>query len=127
MNTTKRVTKRERFTQLLALPQVKENKELVDFINHELELLTNKNSGEKKPTAQQVANEATKKIIADLLTENHNRLFSISEMQKESAELGELTNQRISALLKQMVEATDPIVEKIVDKRKTYFKAIVGE
>lgn len=127
MNTTKRVTKRERFTQLLALSQVKENKELVDFINHELELLTNKNSGEKKPTAQQVANEATKKIIADLLTENHNRLFSISEMQKERAELGELTNQRISALLKQMVEATDPIVEKIVDKRKTYFKAVVGE
>ena len=127
MNTTKRVTKRERFTQLLARSQVKENKELVDFINHELELLTNKNSGEKKPTAQQIVNEATKKIIADLLTENHNRLFSISEMQKESAELGELTNQRISALLKQMVEATDPIVEKIVDKRKTYFKAIVGE
>ena len=126
MNTTKRVTKRERFTQLLALPQVKENKELVDFINHELELLTNKNS-EKKPTAQQVANEAIKQVIANLLTENPNRLFSISEMQKESAELGELTNQRISALLKQMVETTDPIVEKIVDKRKTYFKAVVGE
>ena len=37
-----KVTKKERFTQLLEIAEVKKNEELVKFINHELELLEKK-------------------------------------------------------------------------------------
>ena len=43
-----KVTKKERFAELLAIPAVASNQDLVDFINHEVDLLTRKNaSGEK--------------------------------------------------------------------------------
>jgi hypothetical protein len=119
--TTKRTTKRTHFTNLLKLSEVQANPELVEFINHELELLTKKNATEKKPTATQVANEATKEAILDALTENGG-LMSITDIQKSSAELGELSNQKISALLRQLI--LESKVTKVEDKRKVYFKAV---
>ena len=130
MNTTnKKITKRDRFTTLLSFAEVKADPEMVKFIEHEIDLLTKKNSasGDKKPTATQIANEGIKSTILSVLTANPNRLMTITEMMKEDEELGELTNQKISALLKQMTEGEGATVEKIVDKRKTYFKAVLGE
>lgn len=127
--TNKKITKRDRFTTLLTFAEVKANPDMVAFIEHEIELLTKKNSagGEKKLTATQIANEGIKSTILDVLSANPNRLMTITEMMKESEELGELTNQKISALLKQMTEGEGATVEKVVDKRKTYFKAVKGE
>ena len=127
--TNKKITKRDRFTTLLTFAEVKADPEMVKFIEHEIDLLTKKNSasGDKKPTATQIANEGIKSTILSVLTANPNRLMTITEMMKEDEELGELTNQKISALLKQMTEGEGATVEKIVDKRKTYFKAVLGE
>ena len=119
--TTKRTTKREHFTNLLNLSEVKANPELVEFINHELELLTKKNATEKKPTATQIANEATKDAILDVLTES-GEMMTITDIQKSSAELGELSNQKISALMRQLI--LDGKAVKVEDKRKSYFKAV---
>ena len=119
--TNKKMTKRDYFNALLALKEVKGNEELVKFINHELELLAKKNSAEKKPTAVQIANENIKEVILDTLKENGG-MMTISEMQKANAELGEMSNQRISALVRQLKE--DGKVERIEDKRKAYFKAV---
>ena len=49
-------------------------------------------------------------------------MMTISEMQKVNAELGEMSNQRISALVRQLIN--DGKVERIEDKRKAYFKAV---
>ena len=119
--TNKKMTKRDYYNALLALKEVKGNEELVKFINHELELLAKKNSAEKKPTAVQIANESIKEVILETLKENGG-MMTISEMQKANAELGEMSNQRISALVRQLKE--DGKVERIEDKRKAYFKAI---
>ena len=119
--TNKKMTKRDYYNALLALKEVKGNEELVKFINHELELLAKKNSAEKKPTAVQIANENIKEAILDTLKENGG-MMTISEMQKANAELGEMSNQRISALVRQLKE--DGKVERIEDKRKAYFKAV---
>ena len=127
MTTTKKITKRDRFNTLLTFAEVKADPEMVKFIEHEIELLNNRNTGDRKPTAQQTANEGIKVIIHEMLHGAPNRLFSITEMQKESAELGELSNQRISAIINQMCKAEDATVEKVIDKRKTYFKAVQGE
>jgi len=117
--TNKKMTKRDYYNALLGIEEVKKNEELVKFINHELELLAKKNSADKKPTAVQIANEGIKSVILETLTENE-KMMTISEMQKANAELGEMSNQRISALVRQLIN--DGKVERIEDKRKAYFK-----
>jgi uncharacterized protein (DUF2344 family) len=94
---------------------------LTEFIDHELELLAKKNASEKKPTAQQVANESLKQTIVDVLTDNDG-LMTVTDVQKSCDELAELSNQRISALLRQLKD--DGKVERVEDKRKAYFKAV---
>lgn len=122
--TTKKITKRERFESLLNIEAVKADAGLVEFINHELELLAKKNSSEKKPTAQQTANEGIKQAILDGMEDN--RLYTITELIKNVPACAELTNQRVSALMRQLI--ADSLVVRTEDKRKAYFsKAVVGE
>ena len=121
MTNTKKMTKRDYYNALLNIAEVKANGEMVKFIEHELELLAKKNSSEKKPTAVQIANDGIKSVILETLAEN-GKMMTISEMQKVNAELGEMSNQRISALVRQLIN--DGKVERIEDKRKAYFKAV---
>ena len=44
MATEKKITKRDRFNELLGIPAVAENEGLVEFIEHEIELLDKKNT-----------------------------------------------------------------------------------
>lgn len=118
MSNTKKITKREKFEMLANITEVKANPMLVEFIEHELELLAKKNSAEKKLTAVQVANEGIKEVIVETLKANGDKM-TISEMQKANEELGELSNQRISALVRQLL--ADGTVERIEEKRKAYF------
>ena len=116
--TTKKITKREKFEMLMALSEVKENPILSEFIERELELLSKKNSAEKKPTAQQAENEAIKETILENLTSR----MTISEMQKSIPDLAEYSNQKISALMRQLI--LEGLVEKVEDKRKSYFSKV---
>ena len=121
MANIKKLTKRDYFNQLKDLNEVKANPELVKFIEHELELLAKKNaSGEGKMTAAQLANEGIKAEILECMEKEPNRMFTISEMQKEFPCCIELSNQRISALIRQLKE--DNKVERIEDKRKAFFR-----
>ena len=117
MATTK-MTKRDYFTAILTKYPLTDDEKA--FVEHELELLTKKNSADKKPTAQQVANDGIKTAIADGMTTN--RLYTVTELIKEIPECAELTNQRVSALLRQMI--ADGTVVKTVDKRKSYFQLV---
>ena len=115
--TNKKITKRDRFNALLSIPAVQADQGLVDFINHELELLAKKNSADKKPTAQQTANEAIKSAIVEAM--EANRLYTVTEIQKSVAECADLSNQRVSALLRQLKD--DGVIVRTEDKRKAYF------
>ena len=112
-----KLTKREKFEMLSKLSEVQSNEVLRDFIAHEMELLEKKNSAPKKPTAAQVANEAIKTAIVDGM--EVNRLYSVTEIIKEVPECADLTNQRVSALLRQLKE--DGKVVRTEEKRKAYF------
>lgn len=117
-----KVTKRERFAELLAIPGVANNQDLVDFINHEVDLLTRKNaSGEKKLTANQLENENLKAIIVNSLSAETG--MTITEMIKTIPELAEFTNQKVSALTTALVK--DGKVERRVEKRVTKFYKVV--
>jgi hypothetical protein len=121
MSNVKKLTKRDYFNQLKAVEGVKANPELVKFIDHELELLAKKNaSGEGKMTAAQLANEGIKAEILECMANEPNRMFTVSEMQKEFPWCTELSNQRVSALIRQLKE--DGKIERIEDKRKAFFR-----
>ena len=109
-------TKREMFTELLNLPGLSQAQ--IDFINHEIELLNKKNSGEKKPTATQIANEALKTAIFEGM--EINRLYTVTEVIKEVPACAGLNNQKISPLMNQMVEAG--LLKKSTEKRRSYFQ-----
>ena len=115
-NTTKKMTKADFFKQILANYNLTEDEQ--NFINHELELLAKKNSAEKKPTAVQVANDGIKTDILDGMVEG--TLYTITDLIKTIPALAELTNQRVSALIRQLI--ADGKVERIEEKRKAYFR-----
>lgn len=117
MANAKKMTKRDYFNSLLALDEVKSNPKLVDFINHELELLDKKNSADKKPTAQQTANDSIKVAILDNMVEG--KMYTITDIIKTVPECAELTNQRVSALVRQLKD--EGKVVRTEDKRKAYF------
>lgn len=90
----------------------------IEMLSHEIELLKRKNSSDKKPTAQQAVNSGIKEAIYNGM--ETDRLYTVTELIKEISECNELTNQRVSALMRQMV--IDNLVEKIEEKRKSFFK-----
>ena len=117
----KKMTKREKFEMLAKIEEVKANPVLVEFIEHELELLAKKNaSGEGKLTAVQIANNGIKEEILECMAKEPNRLFTISEMMKLFPCCAELSNQRVTALVKQLKE--DGKVERLEEKRKAVFR-----
>lgn len=121
MANTKKMTKKDYFNTLLSLSEVKSNPALVEFIEHELELLAKKNSAEKKPTAQQVANQGVAESIVAHLQADPNRLFTITELIKEVPACADLTNQRVSAIVRGLIGVS---VERVEEKRKAYFRAL---
>ena len=117
--TQKKITKAQKFEMLLNIAEVKNNEMLSEFINHELELLAKKNSAEKKPTAQQTANKAIVDAIVNGM--ENGRLYTITDLIKEIPECADLTNQRVSALVRGVL---DTKIERVEDKRKAYFRKI---
>ena len=109
-----KITKKEMFTMIKA--QVKDNAEMVAFIDHEIELLDKKASN-KKATKTQEANIGIKATILAVL--GSGKSMTVTEMQGASAELGELSNQKVSALVRQLVEAGK--VVKTIDKKVSRF------
>ena len=110
----------EKITNVKALSIVLDTCTLSDEVRAKLEKMKaqfeKKNSAEKKPTATQIENEGIKSVILETIGDGS---FTISELQKLNSELAEHSNQKISALLKQMVESGSIKREEI--KRKAYF------
>lgn len=115
----KKLTKIDMFTLIL--------KELSDptqiaFIEHEIELLENKKMVSRKPTQKtQKDNEILKLDIVKFL-QTSGKSFTITELQKNVSSIENFSNQRVSALLTQLVNSGT--VSKTYEKRKAYFSAI---
>lgn len=96
--------------------------QMAEFANRRLELLEKKNSSDKKPTAQQEANAVIKTAILQVMEDGKKR--TITDLLKDVSDLPEgMTNQRMSALVRQMVEAKQVVREEI--KRKAYFSIAI--
>ncbi len=119
----KKMTKKETINLLIDVlvgnKEVEDMQIFVDFLVHERELLEKKSS-KSCQTKTQKDNEIIKEKILITLQEL-NKYSTITEIQNANTELSEYSNQKISALLKQLVD--DKIIEKMIDKKKAYFKA----
>ena len=107
----------------IALNSVSDNKEVYEKLEALKESISKKNSAERKPTATQKANEEYKKTILSFM--EVGKKYTISELMKEVVELADLSNQRVSALVRQLKESG--LVERTEEKRKAYFSKVVTE
>ena len=98
----------------------------VEFIDGRIAQVAKKNAtgGERKPTKTQLENEGTKTVIVDVLS-NATEPMSILTMQKASTELGELSNQKSSSLLSQLIKSQ--VVVRTEIKGKAHFTLATEE
>lgn len=120
---TKKMTKKEMFAALMEKYDM--NEEEKAFLTHEIELLTRKASKDRKPTANQLANQSLKAEMLALMEDN--RLYTCTELSKElqKTHVEDISVNKTSALLTQLV--TEGSVEKTVEKRKSYFSKVLGQ
>lgn len=119
----KKITKREMFAQVIAMAEGREvtvsAEELIAFAKHEIELLEKKaGTKSKKEVATDAENARLMEVIAETLTGAENPM-TVSEVMGANAELGELSNQKVSALMKKLVDTGR--VKKGTEKRKSVF------
>lgn len=121
MADVKRVTKREYFGEVVKMAESLGRTDIVEFAQHEIELLDKKASS-KVTTKTQKENEGIKEIIKNFLNETPNEMFTITQLQEKIADLADYSNQKVSALVNQLYKANE--IDKVVDKKKSYFKAL---
>lgn len=109
------MTKKENFNAIATILNDLGNHDFDEFIAHEVELLSRKRSTSSKPTKRQVENEALKGRIAEVLGDEGMTVTAILGELNEDG----LTNQRVSALLRQMV--TGGVAHKEIVKGKAMF------
>ena len=82
-----------------------------------------KNSAERKPTATQTENVGLKSAI--LVGMASGKAYTIGDLMKEIPALADLTNQRVSALVRQLKD--EGLVTREEVKRKAYFTKVEVE
>lgn len=117
-----KTTKVEMFNAIKEI--VKGNAEMVEFIDHEIELVQKKNSRKSNtPTPKQKENIVILDEIKTVLA-NAEQGLSVTEIaivlnvDRETP----LSNQRVSALLKKLVDGG--VAEKVYDKRVAKFSLV---
>ena len=117
----KKMTKKEMFTLIATLNA--NDKAIVDFCNHEIELLERKKSqgnakaNEKMDKAVELVYEALAGMDKPVKVSELIVQANLDELANES---GVVSTQKVSALLKKLVDCGR--ATKFTDKKNTYFK-----
>jgi hypothetical protein len=86
------------------------------FLLERAEKSVKKSNGERKPTKTQEANDVLRAEIYEAMEEGVK--YTISDMIKEFRCCADLSNQKVTAVIKPLI---DNGITKIVKGRKTYF------
>lgn len=117
----------EKMTNVKALEYVMAKCELPADVAEKLgkmkEQFVKKNSADRKPTATQTENAGLKVAILDGMATG--KAYTITDLMKCIPELAELSNQRVSAIVRQLKEEDAVTREEI--KRKAYFTKVAVE
>lgn len=120
----KKITKREVVEMMLADSNIASNEVYVAYLKNELELLKKK-SENKKATKNQTENAEIKEVIIDVLDRmGRGRAgeIQLAVQATDKEKYATLTNQRTSAILKQMID--EGIVVKTIDKKVSTFSLV---
>ena len=118
-----KVTKKEVINAMLANEVVSTNEVWVAYLENELALIEKK-AANKKSTKTQEENKGIKFVILNTLASIGSG--TITDIQNANSDLAELSNQKVSALVRQLVETGE--VVKTIDKKKSIFSlATVNE
>ena len=116
----------EKMTNVKALDYVLANATLPTDVKEKLENMKaqfmKKNSAERKPTANQTENAGFKVAIVNAM--EVGRAYTITDLMKSVPELADLSNQRVSAIVRQLKDEGTVVREEI--KRKAYFSLAVA-
>lgn len=93
-----------------------DNEEVIEKLSALKAQLAKKSSAERKPTATQRENVGFKDAIVSALGDGK---YTITDIIKSVPEVSALSNQRVSALVRQLV--ADGILKREEIKRKAYF------
>lgn len=117
----KKITKREVVEKMLADSNIASNEVYVAYLKNELELLKKK-SENKKATKNQTENVEIKEVIIEVLGrmgKGRAGEIQLAVQATDKEKYATLTNQRTSAILKQMID--EGTVVKTVDKKVSTF------
>ena len=117
-----KITKREVIGMMMNEEVVKANPTYVAYLENELALL-DKKAQNKKATKTQEQNVGIKATIIEVLAIIGSG--TITDIQNGNEELSALSNQKVSALVRQLVESGD--VVKTTDKKKSIFSLAKSE
>ena len=118
-----KVTKREVINAMLANEVISANSTWVAYLENELALIEKK-AANKKSTKTQEENKGIKSVILDTLASIGSG--TITDIQNANSDLAKLSNQKVSALVRQLMETGE--VVKTTDKKKSIFSlATVNE
>lgn len=114
----------EKMTNSKALAFVLANAELPTDVREKIEnikaSIDKKNSAERKPTATQTENVGFKTAILNGM--ESGKAYTIGDLMKAIPEIADLTNQRVSAIVRQLKD--DGLVTREEVKRKAYFTKV---
>ena len=117
----KKMTKKEMFN--LIANAMKDNDDVVAFCEHEIELLEKKASKSGQTKTQKENAILIESVFSAL--ETVGKPVTITELQTEVVEMSNYSNQKLSALLKKLVDCGR--VVKTIDKKKSYFSVVTDE
>lgn len=112
-----KITKREVIGMMMNEVSIKGNDVYMAYLQNELALL-DKKAQNKKATKTQAENVGLKAIILDVL-QVATEPMTVTDIQNSNADLKALSNQKVSALIKQLVD--DNTVTKATVGRKSVF------
>ena len=117
-----KITKREVIKMMMNEEVVKANSTYVAYLENELALL-DKKAQNKKATKTQEQNVGIKATILEVLAIIGSG--TVTDIQNGNEELSALSNQKVSALVRQLVESGE--VVKTTDKKKSIFSLAESE
>ena len=112
-----KMTKLQIVTMMLANAEISSNEVFKAYLENEKALLEKKASN-RKATKTQTENVGIKATILTVL-EDFNKPMTITDIQSANEDLKALSNQKISALVKQLKD--NGLVVKSVEKGKSLF------
>ena len=112
------ITKKQALEQIMTFEDVKNSPEIMEVLEKMLEQLEKPRKENPKKAAER--DELTERVLAVLASQE--KPCSIKELREMENGLGEFSSQKLSPVLKRLVEAGR--VEKTTEKRVSVFRYI---